>query len=84
MSALILFVSTFVAVFALGAQSLFVNNGRYWRAWFNSLLIGICHILLYRLAPNASVIEIAAFLAGGPFGIVSAMWVFRHLHRRAV
>lgn len=79
---LALFASTFLVVFALGAQSLFVNNARYAMAFFNSFLIGSCHLVLYKLTPDASVVEMVAFLAGGPFGIVSAMWVFRHLHRK--
>lgn len=77
-----LFGSTFVVVFALGAQSLLVNNGRYVAAFGNSFLIGACNLALYKLAPQATTFEIAAFLLGGPLGIVSAMWVFRHLHRR--
>lgn len=79
---LALFASTFVVVFALGAQSLIVNNGRYAAAFCNSFLIGGCNLVLFKVAPSASGVELAAFLLGGPFGIVSAMWVFRHLHRK--
>lgn len=77
-----LFGSTFVVVFAYGAQSLLVNNGRYIAAFGNSFLIGACNVVLFKLAPQATPIEIMAFLSGGPLGIVSAMWVFRHLHRK--
>lgn len=76
-----LFFSTFILVFALGAQSLIVNNGRYAAAFINSFVIGSCNMVLLKLGPQASAGEIAAFLLGGPFGIVAAMWVFRHLHR---
>lgn len=79
---LALFGSTFLVVFALGSQSLIVNNGRYLLAFGNSFLIGTCNLILFKLAPEASGAEIAAFLLGGPFGIISAMWVFRHLHRK--
>lgn len=79
---LALFASTFLVVFALGSQSLIVNNGRYVLAFFNSFLIGACNLILFKVAPNASGVDIAAFLLGGPLGIVSAMWVFRHLHRK--
>lgn len=82
-TALILFLSTYIVVFALGAQSLLVNNGRYVAAFCNSLVIGTCNLLLFKLAPDAAAHEIAAFLAGGPFGIVSAMYMLRHLHRRS-
>ena len=77
-----LFASTFIVVFALGAQSLLVNNGRYVAAFANSFLIGACNLALFKLAPQATAVEIVAFLCGGPLGIVSAMWVFRHLHRK--
>lgn len=40
MTALILFVSTFVAVFALGFQSLNVNQGHYRAAALTSFAIG--------------------------------------------
>ena len=82
MTLIALFGSTFVVVFALGAQSLLLNNGRYIAAFLNSFLIGACNLALYRLVPQATPLEIVAFLCGGPFGIVSAMWVFRHLHRK--
>lgn len=82
MSALILFASTFIVVFALGAQSLLVNNGKYIWAFGNSLVIGTCNLLLFKLAPDANAIEIAAFIFGAPFGIVAAMYTFRHLHRK--
>ena len=79
---LALFGSTFILVFALGAQSLLVNNGRYVAAFLNSFLIGACNLVLFKLAPQATPDEMMAFLSGGPFGIVSAMWMFRHLHRK--
>lgn len=78
---LALFASTFVVVFALGAQSLIVNNGKYAMAFVNSFVIGSCNLALYKLAPQATLLDMAAFLLGGPFGIVAAMYVFRHLHR---
>jgi hypothetical protein len=82
LSLLLLFLSAYFGVFLLGAQSLLVNNGRYGLAFFNSFLIGGCHLALYKLAPAASGWEVVAYLTGGPFGIVSAMWLLRSLHRR--
>ena len=81
MIVLALFVSTYLLVMALGAQSLLVNNGRYVGAFLNSFVIGTGNLVLYKLAPGASGWEIAAFLSGGPFGICSAMWVLRKYHR---
>lgn len=65
---LLLFGSTFVVVYALGSQSLYVNNGRYLRAFLNSFLISACNLFLFKLAPEATAGEIAAFMLGGPFG----------------
>ena len=45
MIVLALFVSTFLLVMALGAQSLLVNNGRYLGAFFNSLVIGTFNLI---------------------------------------
>lgn len=81
MTALALFISTMLLVMALGAQSLLVHNGRYWSAFFNSFAIGVCNIILFKLAPNASPQEIAGYLSGGPVGIVLAMYFLRHLQR---
>lgn len=77
MNALLLLISTFVLVFALGLQSQLVNNGHFVAAFLNSAVIGICNLMLFKLAPEASGIEIAAYLVGGPFGIVASMWVYR-------
>lgn len=82
MTALALFSSTLLLVMALGAQSLFVNNGRYLPAAINSFAIGTGNLVLLKLAPEASGIEIAAFLCGGPIGICLAMWMLRRYHRR--
>ena len=67
---------------ALGAQSLLVNNGRYVPAALNSFAIGTGNLILFKLAPDASGWEIAGFLCGGPVGIVGAMYLLRHYHRR--
>lgn len=82
MNALLLFASTFALVFFLGLQSLNVNNGHYRAAFFTSFGIGLGNLVLFKLAPDATGIEIAAFLLGGPFGIVSAMHFFRVLREK--
>lgn len=82
MTALALLASTFLVVFALGLQSQLVNNGHYLSAFFNSLVIGGSQLVLFKLAPDATGIEIAAYLAGGPFGIVASMGAYRWLKRR--
>lgn len=82
MTAGLLFASTLMLVMSLGAQSLFVNNGRYLPAALNSFAIGTGQLILYKLAPDASGLEIAGFLTGGPIGIVAVMYLLRHYHRR--
>jgi hypothetical protein len=74
-----LFISTFALVLALGLQSQFVNNGHYAMAFANSLMIGTANLILFKLAPDASGLEIAAFIGGGPFGIVTSMWLYRQI-----
>lgn len=82
MTALALFASTFALVFFLGLQSLNVNGGHYRAAFVTSIGIGVGNLMLFKLAPDAAGIEIFAFLAGGPLGIVSSMWFHRFIKRR--
>lgn len=84
MTALALLISTFLLVFFLGLQSLVVNAGHRAAAFFNSFAIGTAQLMLYKLAPDASGIEIAAYLAGGPFGVVAAMAFFKWWKARKV
>lgn len=77
---LALFASCFCAVFFLGLQSQNVNQGHYLAAFLTSFAIGISHLALYRWMPAPSFTEVAAYLLGGPFGIVASMWV----HRRTI
>lgn len=83
MTALALFVSTFALVFFLGLQSLNVNGGDYRAAFLTSFAIGGSNLVLFKLAPDAGGIDIAAFLLGGPFGIVSSMAFHRRFFTRA-
>lgn len=73
--AAILFVSTFGLVFLLGVQQLNVQHDHHLAAAATSLFIGISQLALYKLAPDAGGVEIAAYLAGGPLAIVCAMKV---------
>lgn len=73
MTALALFVSTYILVFALAAQSLNVNGGHYVAAFLTSFAIGASHLVLYKLAPEADGWQIVAYLTGGPLGVISAM-----------
>ncbi len=79
MNEIMLFGSTFVAVFALGMQSLNVNGGHLRAAFMTSFLIGASNLVILKLVPNATVSEMAAYLIGGPFGIAASMWVHPRL-----
>lgn len=79
MTATMLLASTFVLVFTLGLQSQLVNNGHHLGAFINSLAIGASNLVLFKLAPDAQGLEIAAYLAGGPFGIVASMVVYQRI-----
>lgn len=82
MTALALFASTFALVFFLGLQSLNVNGGHTVAAFFTSIGIGVGNLLLFKLTPDATGIEMAAFLLGGPLGIVSSMKFHGYIKRR--
>ncbi len=77
MTALALFVSTYALVFFLGVQSLAVNAGHRFFAFANSFAIGTANLILFKLAPDATGLEIAGYLCGGPFGILSAIEFFK-------
>ena len=77
-----LFLSTLVLVFALGLQSLNVNGGHYVAAFATSFLIGAANLVVLKLAPNATLTEIIAYLSGGPIGIVLSMAAHKRLIRR--
>ncbi len=74
---LALFASTFAVVFALGLQSLNVNGGHYVAAFITSFAIGASQLVLYKLVPHANLVQVLAYLAGGPFGIVASMVAHR-------
>lgn len=77
MTAVLLFSSTYILVFSLGMQSLMVNRGHFIGAFFNSLVISVAQLVLLKLGPSAAGSEIAGYILGGPFGIVSAMYAYR-------
>ena len=82
MIALTIFASTFILVFALGFQSLNVNNGHYKAAFWTSFAISISNLVLFKTLPQADPVQIAAYLSGGPFGIVTAMWAHRRTMKK--
>lgn len=82
MTELSLFTAAFVTVFALGFQQQNVTGRHYIAAVFTSTAIGASQIFLWRIAPMAEWTEIAATLAGGPAGIVAAMYAHPRIAKR--
>lgn len=80
-TALVIFVCTFSVVLALGLQSLNVNRGHRVMAFCTSFVIASCNLMLLKIVPKPTgLIEDVAYILGGPFGIVTSMW----LHPRLV
>ena len=82
MTALALFASTFCLVFLLGVQQLNVQHGHQAAAFITSLFIGLSQLALYKMAPDATGIEVACYLAGGPLAIIGAMRAHPWLRRK--
>lgn len=83
MTELALFASAFGTVFSLGFQQQNVVHRHFKAAALTSFVIGACQIFLWRTMPDANASEIAATLAGGPVGIVAAMWLHPIILRRS-
>lgn len=73
MNALLIFLSTFFLVFALGFQSQNVNQGHKLAAALTSFVIGGSNIVLYKYVPDANLLEVIAYLIAGPLAIVASM-----------
>jgi hypothetical protein len=82
MTALLIFISTFVLVFALGFQSLNVNNGHYKAAFCTSFAISVGNLVLFKTVPQANTLEIIAYLTSAPFAIVASMWAHKNWMRK--
>lgn len=82
MTASLIFISTFVLVFALGFQSLNVNNGHYRAAFMTSFAIALSNLILFKTVPQADVLEIGAYLLAGPFAIVASMYCHQLFMKR--
>lgn len=87
MNALILFAATYAVVLFLGLQSLNVNGGHKLLAVLTSFGIGTANIAILKILPSPTGwLEIAAYLTGGPLGILTSMaihpWVVRRFGRK--
>lgn len=76
----LIFVCTFGVVLALGLQSLNVNGGHHLMAAVTSFAIGTFNLALLKLVPQpTTVFDNAAYLLGGPIGILVAMKLHPYL-----
>ena len=76
MTVLLTFLSTFALVFFLAFQSLNTNRGHYFAAFVTSWGIGLFQLFVLKTIPVSESWEIdLAYLAGGPFGCMAAMYV---------
>lgn len=82
MNAAMLFASTFLLVLALGLQSQFVNNGHYLSAFANSALISLGQLGALQVIHANGPAEYAAYILGGPIGIVCSMALYRRHFKR--
>lgn len=78
-SALLVYLSTFVTVFALGLQSLNVNQRMFIFAAVTSLAISSGHLWLYKIMPHPTWLDLGGYYAGGVTGILASMWVHPYI-----
>ena len=74
MNGILLFFGSFFLVFALGFQQSNVQHRRYQAAFVNGLFIGVMNLLVLRIGPSATTMEMIAFLIGGALGSAAAIW----------
>lgn len=89
MNALYLFSATYALVLFLGLQSLNVNGGHRLLSALTSFGIGAANVTVLKIMPGPTGwLEVAAYLLGGPLGILTSMaihpWMVRRFGRRPV
>lgn len=83
MSALLLFAATFALVLFLGLQSLNVNGGHRLLSALTSFGIGAANVTVLKIMPGPTGwLEVAAYLIGGPLGILTSMAIHPWMARR--
>lgn len=74
MDTVVIFCATFLLVFGMGFQALNVTKGHIKAAFVTSFLLGLANLALLKMVPSTeSMLDIAAFLCGGPFGVIASM-----------
>lgn len=87
MTAIALFAATYFLVLFLGLQSLNVNGNHKLLAALTSFGIGAANITVLKIMPGPTgFFEVAAYLLGGPCGILTSMaihpWMVRKFGKR--
>jgi hypothetical protein len=75
MDALLVYASTFTAVFFLGVQSLNVNQRQYVAAGVTSVFISTGHIALYKVMPDSGILALTGYYLGGITGITAGIYM---------
>ena len=78
--AIVLFLSQFMLVFVYGVQSQTVRLGAVGESIMLSIAAGVLNLVAYKMAPNASTLEMVAFVVGGVCGIVCSIYAHQHWH----
>jgi hypothetical protein len=80
MTAALIFAASFGFVFALGIQQMNVQLRGKIAAFVTGLLIQLTQLVVLKSLPGPTdPFEIAAFMLGGPCGIVTSIWIHPHL-----
>lgn len=83
--AILVFLAQYVYILLLGLQSLNVNQRRYWAAGTVSALLGVLGFFLTSVIGDARNLQWTllwwGFVASGPAGICTAIWIHPHLVR---
>lgn len=74
MNAAALFVWTLALMFGFS----FVTSARLVLAFFMAFAIGACYLVVFRLHPMATQLEVWAYLLGGPVGLVAGLAARRY------
>ena len=81
-----LFASSFSSVCLIGLQSQFVRDKMVATSFCTSMGVGLCEMIKLKLGPAAETYEIASFIMGGSFGIISSIGIhskiLNFLHKR--
>nr|VFK25692.1 MAG: hypothetical protein BECKMB1821G_GA0114241_101532 [Candidatus Kentron sp. MB]VFK29679.1 MAG: hypothetical protein BECKMB1821I_GA0114274_101131 [Candidatus Kentron sp. MB]VFK74868.1 MAG: hypothetical protein BECKMB1821H_GA0114242_101131 [Candidatus Kentron sp. MB] len=83
MNSLLLFGSCYLLVLFLGLQNLNVNGGHRLLAMLTSFGIGAANLTVLKIMPGpTNLVDIMAYLLGGPLGIWTSMAIHPWMARR--